>query len=132
MPDPTADEVRGYIADLTPETEQVAARQLDATLAETRQLAATDARARPLEAATLHYAEAVRSFVHPAYLCGYAMVETPDTGASDAPSARPATTGSLLARRLQLYEGANLQGPFKTLKKGDNFPVLHDVLPDPP
>ena len=55
-------EVRGYIADLTPETEQVAARQLDATLAETRQLAATDARARPLEAATLHYAEAVRSF----------------------------------------------------------------------
>ncbi|MDN5676419.1 MAG: methyl-accepting chemotaxis protein, partial [Pseudomonas sp.] len=55
-------EVRGYIADLTPETEQVAARQLDSTLAETRQLAATDARARPLEAATLHYAEAVRSF----------------------------------------------------------------------
>ncbi|MGE8439507.1 MAG: methyl-accepting chemotaxis protein [Pseudomonas palmensis] len=55
-------EVRGYIADLTPQTEQVAARQLDATLAGTRQLAATDARARPLEAATLHYAEAVRSF----------------------------------------------------------------------
>ena len=42
------------------------------------------------------------------------------------------STGTLMARRLQLYEGADLQGPFKTLKKGDNFPVLHDVLPDPP
>jgi len=41
-------------------------------------------------------------------------------------------TGTLMARRLQLYEGADLQGPFKTLKKGDNLPVLHDVLPDPP
>ncbi len=26
------------------------------------------------------------------------------------------STGTLLARRLQLYEGASLQGPFKTLK----------------
>lgn len=39
------------------------------------------------------------------------------------------STGTLMARRLQLYEGANLQGPFKTLKKADNVPVLHDVLP---
>ncbi len=42
------------------------------------------------------------------------------------------STGTLMARRLQLYEGANLQGPFKTLKLGDNLPVLHEVLPDQP
>jgi hypothetical protein len=41
------------------------------------------------------------------------------------------STGTLLARRLQLYEGADLQGPFKTLKLGDNLPVLQDVQPDP-
>jgi len=41
------------------------------------------------------------------------------------------STGTLMARRLLLYEGADLQGPFKTLKQGDNLPVLHDVLPDP-
>jgi Polymer-forming cytoskeletal len=38
------------------------------------------------------------------------------------------STGTLMARRLQLYEGADLQGPFKTLKKGENIPVLNDVL----
>jgi hypothetical protein len=32
-----------------------------------------------------------------------------------------------MARRLQLYEGADLQGPFKTLKPGDNLPVLHEA-----
>lgn len=37
------------------------------------------------------------------------------------------STGTLMARRLQLYEGADLQGPFKTLKLGQNIPVLHDV-----
>lgn len=37
------------------------------------------------------------------------------------------SSGTLMARRLQLYEGADLQGPFKTLKLGDNLPVLHDV-----
>jgi hypothetical protein len=36
------------------------------------------------------------------------------------------STGTLLARRLQLYEGASLQGPFKTLKLGGNHPVLKD------
>lgn len=41
------------------------------------------------------------------------------------------STGTLMARRLQLYEGADLQGPFKTLKLGDNLPVLHDVHIDP-
>lgn len=41
------------------------------------------------------------------------------------------STGTLLARRLQLYEGADLQGPFKTLKLGDNLPVLHEVHADP-
>ena len=55
-------EVRGYIADLTAETELTAARQLDATLAEVRQLAATDSRAQPLETAVLHYVEAVRNY----------------------------------------------------------------------
>lgn len=39
------------------------------------------------------------------------------------------STGTLMARRLQLYEGADLQGPFKTLKLGDNLPVLHEVHP---
>ncbi len=38
------------------------------------------------------------------------------------------STGTLMARRLQLYEGADLQGPFKTLKLGDQIPVLSDVL----
>lgn len=37
------------------------------------------------------------------------------------------STGTLMARRLQLYEGADLQGPFKTLKLVDNLPVLNDV-----
>ena len=41
------------------------------------------------------------------------------------------STGTLMARRLQLYEGADLQGPFKTLKLGDNLPVLHDVHAGP-
>ncbi|MEX1167493.1 MAG: polymer-forming cytoskeletal protein [Hydrogenophaga sp.] len=40
------------------------------------------------------------------------------------------STGTLMARRLQLYEGADLQGPFKTLKLVDNLPVLHDVQAD--
>lgn len=38
------------------------------------------------------------------------------------------STGTLMARRLQLYEGADLQGPFKTLKQGDNLPVLQDTV----
>lgn len=41
------------------------------------------------------------------------------------------STGTLMARRLRLYEGADLQGPFKTLKLGDNLPVLHDVHTGP-
>lgn len=41
------------------------------------------------------------------------------------------STGTLMARRLQLYEGADLQGPFKTLKLGDTLPVLHDVHTEP-
>lgn len=41
------------------------------------------------------------------------------------------STGTLMARRLQLYEGADLQGPFKTLKLGDHLPVLHDVHTEP-
>lgn len=41
------------------------------------------------------------------------------------------STGTLMARRLQLYEGADLQGPFKTLKLGQNIPVLRDVQSGP-
>ncbi|MBD3892921.1 polymer-forming cytoskeletal protein [Hydrogenophaga sp.] len=41
------------------------------------------------------------------------------------------STGTLLARRLQVYEGADLQGPFKTLKGSDELPVLHDVQASP-
>ncbi|MDO9479844.1 MAG: polymer-forming cytoskeletal protein [Hydrogenophaga sp.] len=42
------------------------------------------------------------------------------------------STGTLMARRLQLYEGADLQGPFKTLKPGDNLPVLQDTVSNAP
>jgi hypothetical protein len=37
------------------------------------------------------------------------------------------STGTLMARRLQLYDGADLQGPFRTLKRGDNLPVLQHL-----
>lgn len=43
-------------------------------------------------------AATVLAFVRSAYLCGYAMVETPDAVVADAPASRPAITGSLLAR----------------------------------
>ncbi len=36
------------------------------------------------------------------------------------------STGTLMARRLQLYEGASLQGPFKTLKLGANTTAPND------
>ncbi len=36
-------------------------------------------------------------------------------------------TGTLLARRLKLYDGADLQGPFRTNNLADNVPVLHEV-----
>jgi cytoskeletal protein CcmA (bactofilin family) len=38
------------------------------------------------------------------------------------------STGTLLARRMQLYEGANVQGPFKTLREGHELPVLNEVF----
>ncbi len=34
------------------------------------------------------------------------------------------STGMLTAQRLRLYEGADLQGPFRTLKPGEGLPVL--------
>jgi hypothetical protein len=37
-------------------------------------------------------------------------------------------TGTLMASRLKLYDGADLQGPFQTLKLADNVPVLSDVV----
>lgn len=36
------------------------------------------------------------------------------------------STGTMMAKRLQLYEGADLRGPFRTLKLG-GLPVLQDV-----
>ena len=42
------------------------------------------------------------------------------------------STGTLMAKRLQLYEGADLRGPFKTLKLGSTLPVLHDVQSQQP
>ena len=47
------------------------------------------------------------------------MVCVAQTGSSSA---------ALLARRLQLYEGANVRGPFKTLRPGETVPVLNDAL----
>lgn len=38
------------------------------------------------------------------------------------------STAMLLARRLQLYEGADVKGPFKTLRAGEDLPVLRDVF----
>ncbi len=35
---------------------------------------------------------------------------------------------ALLARRLQLYEGADVKGPFKTLRPGESVPTLQDAL----
>ncbi|MBV6290029.1 methyl-accepting chemotaxis protein [Pseudomonas aegrilactucae] len=55
-------EMRGYIADLTPETEHKAARQLDTALAAIRQLTAGESRAQPLETAALRYGDAVRAY----------------------------------------------------------------------
>ena len=37
-------------------------------------------------------------------------------------------TGTLMARGLKLYEGADLQGPFQTLKLADKVPVLSDIV----
>jgi hypothetical protein len=42
------------------------------------------------------------------------------------------STGTLMAKRLQLYEGADLRGPFRTLKLGSTVPVLHDVQSQQP
>ena len=40
-------------------------------------------------------------------------------------------TGTLQAARLTLYDGADLQGPFKTLKAADKVPVLRQVRAGP-
>ena len=37
-------------------------------------------------------------------------------------------SGTLMASRLKLYDGADLQGPFKTLKLADKVPVLNDIV----
>lgn len=37
-------------------------------------------------------------------------------------------TGTLMASRLKLYDGADLQGPFQTLKLADKVPVLSDIV----
>lgn len=38
------------------------------------------------------------------------------------------STATLLARRLQLYEGALVQGPFTTLRADQELPVLDEVV----
>lgn len=35
--------------------------------------------------------------------------------------------GALFAHRIRMYDGAQLQGPFKTLKRSVALPELHDV-----
>lgn len=35
------------------------------------------------------------------------------------------STGTLVAQRLRMYDGATLQGPFKTLRSHQSLPVLH-------
>jgi Polymer-forming cytoskeletal len=42
------------------------------------------------------------------------------------------STGTLMAKRLQMYEGADIRGPFKTLKLGPQLPVLNNVLSENP
>lgn len=39
------------------------------------------------------------------------------------------SSATLLARRLQLYDGASVHGPFKTLRPGEEVPVLSDPVP---
>ena len=41
-------------------------------------------------------------------------------------------TGTLMASRLKLYDGADLQGPFQTLKLADKVPVLNDIVAKKP
>ena len=35
------------------------------------------------------------------------------------------STGTIVAHRLRMYDGATLQGPFKTLRSHQTLPVLH-------
>jgi cytoskeletal protein CcmA (bactofilin family) len=39
-----------------------------------------------------------------------------------------ATTGTITAQRLRLYEGADLQGPFKTIKNMQSLPELDQTV----
>ena len=38
------------------------------------------------------------------------------------------STGTLLARRVQVYEGGQLKGPLRTLVAADTLPVLRDIV----
>lgn len=42
------------------------------------------------------------------------------------------STGTLAARRLQMYEGAQMKGPLRTAQSTDRLPVLRDVVAPPP
>ena len=35
------------------------------------------------------------------------------------------STGTLIAAKLRMYDGAVLQGPFRTLRHGQSLPILH-------
>lgn len=42
------------------------------------------------------------------------------------------SSGTLFAHRIRMYDGAQLQGPFKTLKPHASLPELHDVAQNEP
>lgn len=41
------------------------------------------------------------------------------------------STATLLARRLLLYDGADVRGTFKTLRAGETLPVLNETVVEP-
>lgn len=68
------------------------------------------------------------------YLFG--RLGAPDTSAQDTVvkcfgmayiASTGVATGTLLASRLKLYDGADLQGPFRTINLADHVPVLREV-----
>ena len=69
------------------------------------------------------------------YLLGRAGADVGDTDADTViecqgtvyVAASGISTGTLLAARLRMYDGATLQGPFRTLRSDDALPVLDET-----
>jgi cytoskeletal protein CcmA (bactofilin family) len=69
------------------------------------------------------------------YLLGRAGADVPGTDADTViecqgtvyVASSGVSTGTLLATRLRMYDGATLQGPFRTLRGDDALPVLGDA-----